>query len=323
MATTAAKNQTATAPATTEAPTTEIKKAANPLESSNPTVKVGAMINNFLNNKTLVLPKDYSPDNALKQAWLELQNVKDRNGNLALQSCTQASVINALLDMVVQGLSVGKKQGYFIAYGNQLSFQRSYFGDQALAKRVNPDIEFYQQVIYEGDKVQIQMLSGRTVIMSHQTEFGNSDQPIKGAYCGCRSRTTGEDLGAVVMTIAEIKKSWGMSKTYDPSGQKGTHNQFPAEMALRTVIRKRCKAIINTSNDALLLASVRHQDADTIEAEMDAEIEANANGEILSLEAGPVEATAVQHVDPDTGEVIPANTVRDDQPTLDGEGAPF
>lgn len=320
MATTTKNSNTATVPAPAETQATEIKKAGNPLESSNPTVRVQAMIAKFMNNGTLVLPKDYLPENALKLAWLELQK-------LDLSKFTQESVINSLLEMAIQGMNVAKKQGYFIPYGNELKWQRSYFGDQALAKRINPDLDIYHSVIYEGDEVKVTKLGGRTVIMSHETTFGNSDKPVVGAYCGFKLKPSGEDLGAVVMTIAEIKKSWSMSRAYRPNDENGTHNKFAAEMALRTVIRKRCNPIFNTSNDAVLLASVKRSDIDSIEAEFNEEVEANANAQTLSLEqGGVVEAAAVssaQAVDPDTGEVIPTNTVRDDQPSLGGEGAPF
>ncbi|RME62433.1 MAG: recombinase, partial [Nitrospirae bacterium] len=38
-----------------------------------------------------------------------------------LQVCTKESIVNALLDMCIQGLSVN--QGYFIPYENILTFQ--------------------------------------------------------------------------------------------------------------------------------------------------------------------------------------------------------
>src|SRR5690625_2664860 len=96
-----------------------ITKASQP----NIVERTAVRVNQMLQAGQLHVPADYSPDNALKAAWLNLQEVKDRNKKPALEVCTQASVANALLSMVVQGLDVNKKQGYFIVYGNHLAFQ--------------------------------------------------------------------------------------------------------------------------------------------------------------------------------------------------------
>lgn len=261
----------------------------------NVVVKVGQMIDNYVNNRTLHLPSDYSVENALKSAWLALQEVQDRNGNPALKVCSQPSIINALLDMCVQGLNPAKKQLYFIVYGTSLTCQRSYFGDQALAKRVKPGVEIYSAVVYKDDVFEFGFLRGRKVITKHETKLANVDSSkIVAAYCGVVSES-GEDLGAEIMTMEQIRKSWGKSKVYSPG--KGTHAEFPEEMAKRTVIRKRCKPIINDSNDALLLEAVRRQDIDTTEAEIDAEAGKHANGQIINMPglvetpaSGPAEA---------------------------------
>ena len=78
-------------------------------------------------------PKDYNLANALTGAYLVLKETTDRNNKPILESCTQASVANSLMDMATLGLSVQKKQGYFIAYGKKCLFQRSYFGNVTIA----------------------------------------------------------------------------------------------------------------------------------------------------------------------------------------------
>jgi recombination protein RecT len=254
-------------------------------ESSNPTVRVQQMLQGFMQKRTLHLPADYSAENALKQAWLVLQTVNDRNGKPALQACTQASIINALLDMAIQGLNPAKKQCYFIAYGSSLVCQRSYFGDIALAQRVMPGIEPYYGVIYEGDTFEIEVIRGRKHV-SHKTALDNQGKQIKGAYCGVVT-ADGEDLGCEVMTFAQIQQSWGMSKTYNPKGDKGTHHEFPDQMSLRTVIRRRLKPIISSANDALLMDSIKRQEMDQTDAEMEAEVAECGNGNIITMEAEP------------------------------------
>lgn len=254
-------------------------------ESTNPTIVVGKMVGEMLAKQSIFLPTDYSPENALKQAYLLLQGVKDRNNNPVLTSCSRASIINALLDMVVQGLNPAKKQCYFIAYGSDLACQRSYFGDVALAQRVKPGIEPYSGVIYDGDEFEMEIIRGRTTVARHKTAFGNQDKDIKGAYMGFVS-PDGEDLGCVIMTLSEIQASWGMSKTYKPDGN-GTHNKFPAQMCIRTVTRKRCKPIINSSSDALLLESVLRQEMGQAEGEVDEVVEEFSNSVELPIGDAP------------------------------------
>lgn len=283
-----------------EKPSTTAPEKAEP---SNPTVRVGQMIQKFLDNGTLHLPHDYSAENALKSAWLTLQTVEDKDKRKALSVCTQESIINALLAMVIQGLNVEKKQGYFIVYGNSLTFQRSYFGDQALAQRVKPGIEIYSALVYEGDECLIEKIRGRTVITKHVSNLANQDpNKIVAAYCGVYDPANGEDLGAEVMTMAEIKRSWSMSKTYNPSGN-GVHNKFPDRMALRTVTRRRCLPIIYLSNDALLLEHVQKSEDDAMLAEFNDEVAEKANRETLSLP--PAAQPAVQ---------IPVETVTEPVP---------
>lgn len=45
------------------------------------------------------MPNDYSPSNAMKQAWLQISQ------DNKLMSCNDTSKANALLDMVTQGLN--------------------------------------------------------------------------------------------------------------------------------------------------------------------------------------------------------------------------
>jgi hypothetical protein len=65
----------------------------------------------------LSFPKDYNPTNALTGAYLIMKETADKNGKCILESCSQTSIANSLMDMVTLGLNATKKQGYFIAYG--------------------------------------------------------------------------------------------------------------------------------------------------------------------------------------------------------------
>ena len=116
--------------------------------------KVMLKVNQLEDAGGLNIPKDYSTENALKGAWLYLQSAVDKNKKPVLEVCDNASIANALFEMVIEGLSVVKKQCYFIAYGTKLECQKSYFGNLALAKRICGVKEVNGAVIYEGDKKQ-------------------------------------------------------------------------------------------------------------------------------------------------------------------------
>ena len=142
-------------------------------------------IEKFQADGTMTLPANYSVENHMKSAWLILQSTKDRDGRPALQVCTKESIANSLLDMVLQGLSVSKNQGYFIVYGNRLEFQRSYFGTVALAKRTGGiKKEPVANVIYEGDDF-VYTIDPNTAgikIIKHEQKIENIDNKIGRAH---------------------------------------------------------------------------------------------------------------------------------------------
>lgn len=227
---------------------TEVTKQPEP--QKNITEIVLARVTQFQQLGELRIPKDYSPENALKSAYLILTDMQV-NGQPVLQQCTKESIANALLNMVVQGLSPMKKQGAFIAYGNKLSWQTEYHGNIALAKRYGNVKEVTGNVIYEGDtfKYTIDPETGRKKIISHEQEFENIDNnKIKGAY----ATLILEDGSTFVeiMNMTQIRQAWmqGAAK-----GQSPAHKNFPDQMAAKTVINRACKLFISTSDDAAII----------------------------------------------------------------------
>lgn len=208
-------------------------------------------IEEFQKTGGMVLPKDYSVENHMKSAWLILQATTDRSGQPALSVCTKESIANALLDMVLQGLAVSKKQGYFIVYGNKLEFQRSYFGTIALAKRTGGiKTEPVANVIYEGDEFvySIDPKTARISIVKHEQKIDNIDNSkIKGAYALVTLADGSTQV--TIMSMAQIRAAWGQGAT---KGGSPAHKNFAEEMAKKTVIGRACKAIINSSSDAWL-----------------------------------------------------------------------
>lgn len=249
---------------------------------------VAEKVREFQERGELHFPSDYSPENAMKSAWLALQTTVDRNQKPALEVCTRDSIANSLLDMVVQGLNPSKKQGYFIVYGNKLTFQRSYFGTVAVTKRVTGAQDVDAQLVYQGDDFEFEIIRGRKRVTKHTSKLDNmDDNKIVAAYCSIYWDDGREHTE--IMTIADIKNSWKKSKQ-NPDKEGSTHQEFAGEMAKRTVINRACKSYMNTSDDgSLLMKHFKRQDDSIAEAEVDEEIAAHANSQPIDIEGRVVE----------------------------------
>jgi len=271
---------------------------------------VALKVREFVKKGELILPVNYISENAMKSAWLMLQEVQDRDKNLALDVCTKESVANALLSMVCMGLNPDKKQCYFIVYGKKLQLQRSYFGSMAVAKMVNPNIEdIYGMAIYEGDELDYEIKRGKRFITRHVQKFENiKKENVVGAYAVVLFSDGTEKYE--VMTIDEIHQAWRQSKNnpFDEKGALksfGTHGKFTADMAIKTVINKACKPIINSSSDSSLVARfARESDDEAHEAEVNETIELNANQEALDFDDNEVVEVVEEFKEPSKQEKV-------------------
>lgn len=228
-------------------------------------------------------PPNYSAENALKAAWLALQSVEDKNHKSALAVCTKDSIANALLDMVVQALSPVKKQCYFMVYGNKLVCSRSYFGSMALAKRVEPGADIYYGVVYEGDEFEYTIERGMKRIVKHVQSIDNvAMDKIKAAYCVIERDE--RLLASDIMTFAQIVQAWKQGQSYKSSGD-GVHQKFTDQMAVKVVINRTCKGVINSSADDYLLEAINRSDETAAELGIEAEAAEHANGEVIDVQA--------------------------------------
>lgn len=245
--------------------------------------QVLSRIEQFQKDGSMILPKNYSVENHMKSAWLALQEVEDKDHHKALQICTKESIANSLLDMVLQGLSVSKKQGYFIVYGNKLIFKRSYFGTIALAKRAGGIVsEPVANVIYEGDDFlyEIDPKTAKVAIVKHSQKLENIDNSkIKGAYALV---TLADGTTQVtIMSMQQIRAAWGQGAT---KGNSPAHKNFAEEMAKKTVIGRACKAIINSSDDAWLYDG-KEDDADSDKASIQRDAAQHSDVQIIDTTA--------------------------------------
>ena len=251
----------------------------------------------------LSFPADYNPTNALMGAYLIMKETTDKNGKCILDSCSQNSIANSLMDMATLGLNASKKQGYFIAYGGKCQFQKSYFGNITLARR-NGLKDINAEIIYEGDTFKYHIEDGRKIIDIHEQDFMNIDNDkIIGAYA-VAVMNDGSKI-AEVMNINQLKKAWNQRMGGLKEDANSTHMKFKDQMAKKTVINRLCKMIANTSTDGNISEISDRLDefenVDIVAEDVAHEIEENAN--------------TVEFVEEEETEIVDAEVVEEDTET--------
>lgn len=269
--------------------------ATNKQEVTTPQQQAGMVVNNSfidaLSNQLLEkqkyglsFPADYNPTNALMGAYLKLKETTDRNGKCVLNTCSQASIANCLMEMVTKGLNMQKAQCYPVAYGGKLQCQISYHGWKAMAHRYGAKT-IDAEVIYEGDTFQYHLENGRKILDKHEQDFANIDvDKIKGAYCVI----TLDDGSCYieVMNINQIKTAW--KKGFGYKENSGTHKEFTDMMAKKTVTSRACRQIVQQYGDSAVVASIEKDDnrenVDIIAEDVAYEINQNANSEEFQID---------------------------------------
>lgn len=240
-------------------------------------------------------PNNYSVGNALKSAYLILQEAKTREKKPVLQVCTQESIANALLDMVVQGLNPSKQQCYFIPYGNLLTLSRSYLGTIALTKRLKGVKDVVAYPIYKNDKLDIgfDILTGKTKINEFKPALDHKAQDLIGAL----GIVIGENeiLYLEYMNMEQIRNAWNQGTM---KGNSPAHKNFPDQMAIKTVINRVCKKYVNAADDSDKIADLISKTAEEVDNELEIEMAENANVKELPLdEIEEVEYEEIQETD--------------------------
>lgn len=249
----------------------------------------------------LRIPKDYSAPNALKSAWLILQDVKDMNKRPVLEACSKESIAYALLNMVVQGLNPMKRQCSFIAYGNKLTLQREYQGSIAIAKRAGLK-SIVANPIFKGDvfKWEINKDNGTKSILAHEQSFENYGGEVTGAYAIVEMEDGGKNIE--IMSMGQIRQAWNQGAT---KGQSPAHKNFPDQMACKTVINRAVKTIINSSDDAALFEDDEPAES-AFTANVKQQIADNANKNEIGFDEEPIQQPdeVSEPIPDENGEVV-------------------
>ena len=196
-------------------------------------------------NNLLTVPEGYDLGSEMSLAMMKIAQTMDRQQRNALSVCTKESILTALKNMAINGLSMSRNQCYPIVYGNTLQIQRSYFGTIASLERMFPEYKITANVIYQGDEYDYIYNEDTSCyeIKGLKSSLKNKNNPIEGAFGFIKDRTTGRSVHSEVMTMEEISKAWSHAKT------DKVQKEFPQEMAKRTLINRMCKTFVNKNKN--------------------------------------------------------------------------
>jgi recombination protein RecT len=196
----------------------------------------------------LVLPDGFNPANSLKKARFILNDMKV-NGKPVLEACSQASIVQCLLESVTKGLSYDEMQIYFIPRGNQMTNMESVYGRIVRAKRASKNYKPIVGYVHEDDIFEFgtDVESGVLKIYKHETKLENLDKPIIAAYAYVTDNNG--DTEITIMTRREWLTSWKKS----PNGC-AVAKEFEKDMIFRTIVKKSTKSLVNsnTKNNSVI-----------------------------------------------------------------------
>ena len=245
-------------------------------------------------NLGLVLPSNFNPANSLKKARFILNDMKV-NGKPVLQVCSQASIVQCLLESVTKGLSYDEMQIYFIPRNGVMTNMESVYGRIVRAKRASKNYKPIVGYVHEDDEFEIgvDVETGVTKIKKHETKLENLDKPIIAAYAYVTDNDGNTEV--TIMTKREWLTSWKKS----PNGC-AVAKEFEKDMIFRTIVKKSTKALVNSTNSVYVPNSQDDDDA-PLAGDMPTNVDMTMAEKFEDFEE--VESVAV---DTETGEIVEA-----------------
>lgn len=199
---------------------------------------------NYVRNNNIILSKNYDIQTAMANLYLNLIQVEDKNHKPALEVCTPASIQEAVMKCINEELDVGKKQAYFIPYGDKLTCQASYFGNVKKARALSR-VKIISNVIRDGEQAEIETRVDGSIIVKHKPSIKCLNNKIVAVYAVATDIDTNRVVNSDIMSIEEVKKSWLKSQNGCKVGK-----EFEHEMSRRTVENRLAKHFINKADDS-------------------------------------------------------------------------
>lgn len=241
----------------------------------------------------LVLPAGFSPANSLKKARFILNDMKV-NGKPVLQVCSQASIVQCLLESVTKGLSYDEMQIYFIPRNGVMTNMESVYGRIVRAKRASKNYKPIVGYVHEGDEFEfgVDVETGVTKIKKHETKLENLDKPIIAAYAYVTDNDGNTEV--TIMTKREWLTSWKKS----PNGC-AVAKEFEKDMIFRTIVKKSTKALVNSTNSVYVPNTQEEDDTPLAGDGIPTNVDIQTKPQYENFE----EADFEEVVDKETGEV--------------------
>jgi len=172
------------------------------------------------------LPSIMTGDRFLRVALTTLQKVPK------LQTCSQASLCQALLDCASLGLEPDNRRAHLIPYGQNVQLIVDYKGVVELILRNGDVRKIYAEIVHENDEFEFD----RGEVTKHLIDYSRDDRgKAIAAYC-IATLKSGETT-ATVMTVKEINAIRDKAK----AGKSGPWVDHWGEMAKKTVFKRLAK----------------------------------------------------------------------------------
>lgn len=178
-----------------------------------------------------------------------------------------------------------------------LDLRVGYAGEDLIRRTLalDPPVDIVYQLVHATDVFMPYMKSAGNKIETYDFEIKNPF--ARGAVVGgfgyivCGDPTKNK---LVIVDQRDFKKAEAAAKTADFWGKEGTDEKYRDEMMFKTVVHRTCAKIpldpakVNSASYAYIEA----QSFELEEGEMQAEIEAEANAEIIDIEPAEIEESA-------------------------------
>ena len=179
-----------------------------------------------------VLPKHLTAEKILRVAYTAIQR------NPKLRRCSQASIINSILELSMLGLSLGRT-GHIIPYGNEAVFVPDYKGYIDLAYRSDRIESFPFKAVYEKDV--FEYAEGTTRYIKHVPTGESNRGPLVAAYAICFFKGSGFDFEVVTRPDIEgVKRQSPAARSTDSPWNKRDQEWT---MWCKTAVRRLAKRI--------------------------------------------------------------------------------
>lgn len=190
------------------------------------------------------LPNGGKPDRIIQAAVFQITS------NPALSNCTAKSVIGCVLNSSLLGMNAALKQCFYIPYGDQATFQLSYTGLIALARRSGMVLDVYAEVVRRKDRFEVQYGTDRKIV--HIPDLGDTSEDFIAVYAVIKYANGGTEFA--VMTGDQVEKRRMKSKT-QRGAPSGVWLEWKAEMWKKTALRLLLKTAPLSDEQAAAIAT--------------------------------------------------------------------